>query len=434
MSDHPVPADRQVAPCRHAVRVLAVLICVVVPTLAILLLTGVWMRSIWVDEYVEIGRYMTTLEPGANGVTKGQRQLTIETARGVIGVTLSAHSMAFSQLPPSIFDSFAERRKKEDGWRYSYRRTAKLSTPTVPYRPFNRDRQTVGWAQTLQWGFSKSKHEGTMVGGFVDGMSGQLVAPCWAWMLPMVVPPLWWLWCPPGWAFPRMTLRRAMAATAILAMILGATAALYRSARMDRTLMALEEFHASWDYGPDPTGSGRPVITKISFFSDEPDYVVPDQERLVAVLRSFPVLEALVFRTSQKPVIANTFTHLVEDHPGLTEVVVPRVADDQSMAAIGRLRHLRKLELNGSKITGAGLAHLAGHPALEDLSLDKSQMSEAGLDALHGLPRLKSMSWEEPTKFGSTVVGLYGILRRDQVQGIDAAIRRLAESLPSLER
>jgi hypothetical protein len=65
--------------------------------------------------------------------------------------------------------------------------------------------------------------------------------------------------------------------------------------------------------------------------------------------------------------------------------------DDGAVAALGELRELRWLDLD-TKITDAGLEHLAGLPHLEVLRLRCSWVTDAGLARLKRLPRLRCLS------------------------------------------
>ena len=73
---------------RRLGRVLATLACVVAPAVAMMILAAVWVRSIRVDEQVELGHDFTILDKATSGVVKGGWGLELETASGVLGVDL----------------------------------------------------------------------------------------------------------------------------------------------------------------------------------------------------------------------------------------------------------------------------------------------------------------------------------------------------------
>jgi hypothetical protein len=65
----------------------------------------------------------------------------------------------------------------------------------------------------------------------------------------------------------------------------------------------------------------------------------------------------------------------------------PKV-DDQTLAQVGRLRHLEELRLTRAAVTDAGLAHLEGLSRLRHLQIDGTRVGDAGLAHLKGLTGL----------------------------------------------
>jgi hypothetical protein len=61
---------------------------------------------------------------------------------------------------------------------------------------------------------------------------------------------------------------------------------------------------------------------------------------------------------------------------------------DDTLREIGRLRGLERLNLAGTRVTDAGLAHLRGCEALRELNLAFTATGDGALRALAGLPRL----------------------------------------------
>jgi hypothetical protein len=66
----------------------------------------------------------------------------------------------------------------------------------------------------------------------------------------------------------------------------------------------------------------------------------------------------------------------------------PNPADDETLAHVGRLRHVESLRLNDTAITDAGLAHIEGLTGLRDLQLDGTRVGDAGLAHLRGMKNL----------------------------------------------
>ena len=67
-----------------------------------------------------------------------------------------------------------------------------------------------------------------------------------------------------------------------------------------------------------------------------------------------------------------------------------REVTDAHLAAIGRLTHLERLDLSGTAITDAGVAHLRGCDALREVNLAGTYTGDGALRALAGKPHLHS--------------------------------------------
>ena len=63
------------------------------------------------------------------------------------------------------------------------------------------------------------------------------------------------------------------------------------------------------------------------------------------------------------------------------------------MAILG---NLTRLDLSGTKVTNAGLKHLAKAKDLTELDLADTQVTDAGLNELAGLKNLRRLSWTTP--------------------------------------
>jgi hypothetical protein len=70
------------------------------------------------------------------------------------------------------------------------------------------------------------------------------------------------------------------------------------------------------------------------------------------------------------------------------------LTDEKLEEAVGhmkKLKSLRAVTLGFTKVTDAGLVHLAGLPELEELGLAQTAVTDAGLPHLKGLKKLKRL-------------------------------------------
>lgn len=65
---------------------------------------------------------------------------------------------------------------------------------------------------------------------------------------------------------------------------------------------------------------------------------------------------------------------------------------DEGMMAVRNWKHLRRLNLRGTKITDTTLQHLASVPSLESLDIGFVQLTDVGLDQLTSLPKLHELT------------------------------------------
>jgi hypothetical protein len=65
--------------------------------------------------------------------------------------------------------------------------------------------------------------------------------------------------------------------------------------------------------------------------------------------------------------------------------------NDETLAHVGRLGHLKALNLGGTGIADAGLAHLKGLTRLQHLFIDRTMVGDAGLAHLKGLTSLRTV-------------------------------------------
>jgi len=64
---------------------------------------------------------------------------------------------------------------------------------------------------------------------------------------------------------------------------------------------------------------------------------------------------------------------------------------DEGMAAVKNWKHLKRLNLRGTKVTDTTLEHLANVTTLESLDVGFAQITDVGLDRLTSLPNLKEL-------------------------------------------
>ncbi|MDB5336926.1 MAG: hypothetical protein JWN70_2545, partial [Planctomycetaceae bacterium] len=83
---------------------------------------------------------------------------------------------------------------------------------------------------------------------------------------------------------------------------------------------------------------------------------------------------------------------------------------------VPKLRSLKVLKLNGTRIDDAGLEVLSKADKLESLSLDGTRISEAGLEHLAGLKQLKTLSLRDTRIPAAQVAGLKQKLPTTEIQ------------------
>jgi Leucine Rich repeat len=95
---------------------------------------------------------------------------------------------------------------------------------------------------------------------------------------------------------------------------------------------------------------------------------------------------------------------------------------DAVMHQIGRLSHLRTLDLTMSKVSDAGLAHLKGLTWLERLDLAQTPVSDAGLSHLTALVHLRRIDLSGTRVTDRGLVHLRGLSRPQLIIARDTAI------------
>ncbi len=125
---------------------------------------------------------------------------------------------------------------------------------------------------------------------------------------------------------------------------------------------------------------------------------------IVAVdLRSSWVTDADLARLAQLPNLARLDLSMtrITDH-GLRQLrSAPAIAElnlyyaeqvtDEGMAAVKGWKHLKRVNLRGSKITDTTLEHLSGIETIEAVDAGFAQVTDVGIDHLIALPNLKEL-------------------------------------------
>jgi len=83
----------------------------------------------------------------------------------------------------------------------------------------------------------------------------------------------------------------------------------------------------------------------------------------------------------------------------LEEIKIGHAFDDDGMRGLAKIRSLRIAQIGHSRVTDAGVAHLAGHPNLEEFSISPqarpNRVTEKCLPALATLPKLERLGLHE---------------------------------------
>lgn len=111
-----------------------------------------------------------------------------------------------------------------------------------------------------------------------------------------------------------------------------------------------------------------------------------------------------------------------------------RVTDD-ALAHVAELPGLGILSLSGTKVTNAGLKHLAGMEQLERLFLDETSLTDDGLAHLTGLLELKELSLRDVPITDRGLAHLKGLknlelLKLENTKVTRAGVADLIKSLP----
>ena len=123
--------------------------------------------------------------------------------------------------------------------------------------------------------------------------------------------------------------------------------------------------------------------------------------------------------------------------PFSTDPRVQQFTDDDVVLLIEGVPNAKQLDLSGTQVTDAGLAHLKRFKHLEDLILDRTPITDAGLAHLKGLTTLQSLdlSQTEITDAGLSHLDRFTRLRSLLLEDtqVDGSGLKHLEKLTSLE-
>jgi hypothetical protein len=109
----------------------------------------------------------------------------------------------------------------------------------------------------------------------------------------------------------------------------------------------------------------------------------------------------------------------------VTDVAVyPMLTTDDDVKIIGRFSHLRRLSLQGDRVTDAGLAHLKSLAELEDLYLNCDHITDAGIVNLRNMRHMKRLTIEGGNMTDS---GLVSIDQMPDLQFLTACQNQVTE-------
>jgi len=206
--------------------------------------------------------------------------------------------------------------------------------------------EAAGPWHSLRWSWRP-----TTPGGLEPVARFSAAAPCWVVMLPWIIPPVWWLWCPPGRALPRLTTRRLAAVVAVAALISVGLAALWRASATDRALDPLDRLGGQAGYRKSVWPIAPELVVGLT------GYAVDDAALAAARLDRLPDLRSLDLSDSR---VTDAGLAGLAALTGLEELVL--IGDigvtDAGLAHLSGLTRLRKLDLHGTRVTPAGVARL----------------------------------------------------------------------------
>jgi internalin A len=112
-------------------------------------------------------------------------------------------------------------------------------------------------------------------------------------------------------------------------------------------------------------------------------------------------------------------------------------ASDATLAHVGRLTRLQRLNLDQSAVSDSGLAHLKGLTNLTFLALGGTQVTDAGLAHLKGLTNLSVLDLGDTQVTDAGLAHLKGLtnfssLNLNGTHVSDAGAKELQRALPSL--
>jgi hypothetical protein len=117
--------------------------------------------------------------------------------------------------------------------------------------------------------------------------------------------------------------------------------------------------------------------------------------------------------------------------------LTPDRPSSEPFADEGRSGYLQHLELSGTQVRDAGLAHLKGLTNLRVLSLTETQVSDGGLAHLKGLTNLERLMLADTKVSDAGLVHLKGLKNLEKLylfgsKVTDAGVADLKKALPTV--
>lgn len=325
-------------------------------------LAALWVRSMLVDEHFNYRREV--LRPrgtSGNGSTQAD-QFQLVAGQGVVALTWT-HKVTPQAIPTKTWSQLLGTYPRS---RYGYvrgRGWAILDDRAGPVSLF----RTFRVVQTpTRWG----------------GFDAVVAAPIWLAMLPLVVPPIWWFWCLPGRAWPRLSIRRLGLVVAGAAIVAAGLSLLSRAAIVG-TMTGSFQVLVNPAFATVPGSEGTLRLT-----------VRGGDVELRRALATLPPDRKLVRLDIPSGAVTDAGMSQVRGLVDLKHLSLRGCVQltDLGLANLKGLKRLRSLDLDYTGVTDAGMALVAGFAAMETLSLDHTGVGDAGLRHLAGLAHLDSIN------------------------------------------
>ena len=340
---------------------------------AVLALGVLGCRSHWVREHFGYERTSTIPELAAGKLTLDEEGIALRSASGLIAW------FWHRTVTPGFTPGTLQFRQGSLNQSRFWRDRMPDSTFLFPDQP------EVGTLKTFRW--VRGEWARVLPGWRTSHSVCRFAVPYWVVMLPFTIPPIWWLWCPRGRAWPRLTLRRLGLTIVAFAAALAGLAELRRASTLDRAVAAIEGVGGSLEYARD-----RPRSPSSAYWVRLDNEWITDAKlaRVRWAIASLPNVRKLSLSCSQ---VTDSGLGAIQglDRLRSLELGTMRVTD-AGLRNLPLLPDLRDVDLFYCRgIRGPGLAHLARLPELRSLRLAYTGINDAALDHLRRSSRLESV-------------------------------------------